>query len=133
AGAVEPRHRPTHRAGGASHPLVLPSRPGVPEDPSRRRTAPRGVRHHPEPFVPQLRVLVELVRPLLPDVARAAGARAGVPLSPPLTPDRALGIPVRALPAEGPAPPPGPARPFRRLPRRGRHRHPSRPAGSRPL
>jgi len=51
-----------HRASGASHPLVLPPRSGVPEDPSGGLPAPGGVRRHPEPRVPELRILVDVVR-----------------------------------------------------------------------
>src|SRR5207248_7709586 len=115
AGAIDARYRPAHRAGRASDPLVLPRRARVPEDPPRRRAAARGVRCHPEPRFPQLRVLVELVRSVLSVLARAARSRAGVPPSPPppppAPPRRCAAAPPPAAPPTPPPPAPAPPPP----------------------
>src|SRR2546427_356632 len=133
AGAIDARYRPAHRAGRASDPLVLPRRARVPEDPPARRAAARGVRRHPEPRFPQLRVLVELVRSVLSVLAGAPRSRAGVPLSPPFSPAAPVGRCAGALAPEGPPTPPWPARAMRRLSRRERDRDASGPPRGRRL
>src|SRR5262245_3503199 len=102
-------HRSAHRGRRATAALVLPARSRLREDSPDRRPHARGVRHHAQPLLLELPVLVHLVRSVVPGVAGGAGPHAGVSLSPKVPPAAPVAVSGRALGPEGPTAPAGPA------------------------